>query len=85
MTDLFARLSKIPLNGYWSDPRKTACSRVWGRPRSSTASVGTTNVPDTIGPSTPDQTNESPVLVDRHFWIGIVEFGAVKDLTGERA
>jgi hypothetical protein len=30
-------------------------------------SVGTVNVPLTIGPSTPAQTKESPVLLDRHF------------------
>lgn len=81
--DLFARLSRIPLKGYLSDPRKTACSRVCGRPRSSNASVGMVKVPETMGPSIPDHTKERPVFVDLHFWTSMVEFGAVKDLTAK--
>ena len=40
-------------------------------------------VPETMGPSIPDQTKERPVLVERHFWMEMVELGAVKDLTGK--
>lgn len=34
-----ASKSSTPLNGYFSDPRKIKCSKVWGSPSSSCASV----------------------------------------------
>lgn len=39
-TDL-AMVSRMPLKGYFSEPRKTRCSRVCGRPESSKISVTT--------------------------------------------
>lgn len=50
-------------------------------PVSSKISVPRTKEPLTIGPSMPAQTTDRPVLVDRHFWIGVVDLGGVKDVT----
>lgn len=60
---------------------RRARSRASYTPVSSKISVPRTKLPLTIGPSIPAQTTERPVLVDRHFWIGVDDLGGVNEVT----